>query len=293
MQTTMRVSLVGFILACLPLNNTLGQVQLNNLNSVAVQYSVPQVIDGSPAPGQRVWQKLDAYSGWSLAHAIYLPVDWKAGQSYPVIFEYPGNGGYKNELGDTSDGTVEGCRMGYGLSTGRGAIWVSLPFVDKKNRQHAIQWWGDADETVRYCKLVVESVCRNWGGDQQRLVLCGFSRGAIATSYIGLRDDDIAGLWCGLIAHSHYDGVRAWPYDDSDAASAIARLKRIGDKPQWISHEQSVEKTQQFLRNAGLLHDQLQFMSLPYPNHSAEWLLKDLPEAQEARQWWRRVVRID
>ncbi len=151
---------------------------------------------------------------------------------------------------------------------------------------------GDADETVRYCKQAVESTCKQWGGDRQRLVLCGFSRGAIATSYIGLRDDEIASLWSGLIAHSHYDGVRRWPYSDSDRESAVQRLKRFNNKPQWISHELEVDKTKQFLSESGLLHDGIHLASLPYPNHSPDWLLKDLTETHALRNWWRQLVTV-
>ncbi len=74
-----------------------------------------------------------------------------------MIFEYPGNGGFRNELGDVSAGTVDGCRMGYGLSQGKQAIWVCLPLVDSQNKKHALHWWGDAEETVRYCELAVKS----------------------------------------------------------------------------------------------------------------------------------------
>lgn len=267
--------------------------QEKNLNDISNRLVVPEVNAQPPAAGTRVWQKLDAYRGWSVAHAIYLPSDWQAGQKYAVIFEYPGNGGFKNALGDASDGTIEGCRMGYGLSEGQRAIWVCLPFVDRQNRRHALNWWGDADETARYCKMAVDEVCQHWGGDRSRLLLCGFSRGALATSYIGLRDDEIAGLWCGLMAHSHYDGVRRWSYSDSDEESAIKRLLRFKSRPQWISHELTTEKTEHFLQAAGLMHDRIRLVSLPYPNHSADWLLKDTSEAQAARQWWRELMQLD
>ncbi len=283
----LRTSLILTLLCCLSSNLL---AQQTNLNEIPNQLQVPDVVDGEPSAGKRVWQRLDSYRDWQLAHAIYLPPEWKPGAKYPVIFEYPGNGGFKNALGDVSAGTVDGCRMGYGLSQGRDAIWVCLPLVDRERRQHAIQWWGDADETVRYCKQAVELVCDRWGGDRQRLLLCGFSRGALATSYIGLRDDEIAALWSGIMAHSHYDGVRKWVYSDSDADSAIKRITRFTTKPQWISHENSIAPTEEFLRKAGLLHDRVTLRALPFANHSADWLLKDIPLTQEARNWWRTLV---
>lgn len=114
----------------------------------------------------------------------------------------------------------------------------------------------------------------------------------LATSYIGLRDDEIASLWCGLMAHSHYNGVRRWSYADSDRDSATAQLRRFKSKPQWISHELNTDQTEQFLRTAGLMHNRVHLVNLPYPNHSADWLLKDMAEAQAARTWWRQLMSI-
>ena len=58
--------------------------------------------------------------------------------------EYPGNGGYANELGDTSDGTMEGFFMVYGLSEGSSFIWLCSPIVGQ-DQKHAIQCYGDIE----------------------------------------------------------------------------------------------------------------------------------------------------
>jgi acetyl esterase/lipase len=247
---------------------------------------------GKPQAGKRVWEKLPAYEKWDIAHAIYLPADWKPGKKYPVIFEYPGNGNYSNKYGDKSDGTIEGCALGYGLTEGKGVIWVCLPFVDSKAKRHSIQWWGDAEETAKYCKLAVAHVCKTWGGDTDRLILAGFSRGAIACNYIGLRDDEIAKLWRGFFVHSHYDGVRKWNYADSDAESARKRLARLGNRPQWISHEGSVDDIKTYLKDTGK-PEQFTFTALPYVNHSPLWLYKETPERKYARAWLAKVLKVD
>ena len=261
-----------------------------NLNDVPSDLAVPPVVSGEPRAGGRVWQTNPGYENSKIAHALYLPTDWKPGQTYPVLFEYPGNGHYKNALGDTSQGTVEGCRMGYGLSGGKGMIWVSLPFVDPRTRSHALVWWGDADETARYCRQTAERVCKEFGGDPRRLVLAGFSRGAIACNYIGLRDDATAKLWRAFVPHSHYDGVRQWPYPDSDPASAHKRLARLGDRPQFISHEESTAAIETYLAKARP-NGPFTFAPLPYPNHSSAWLLKDVPLRGKARAWLADVLR--
>lgn len=261
-----------------------------NLNSLPSDLSVPEVTRGTPAPGQRVWQTNQGFEKTEIAHALYLPPDWQPGKRYPVIMEYPGNGGYRNALNDVSRGRVQDCKLGYGLSGGVGMIWVSLPFVDPQTGKHAVKWWGDPDATADYCKQTVARICSEYGGDADNVILTGFSRGAIACNYIGLRDAEIAKLWKAMLPHSHYDGVRKWNYPDSDAASARQRLVRLGTRPQFISHEKSTQQTEAYLKESGI-SGQFTFMALPYPNHSDEWVLKDIPQRRQARQWLRNIVQ--
>ena len=102
----------------------------NNLNQVQALWTVPEISHGVPAPGKRFLLQLEESKGADdLYHLLYLPIDWRPDASWPLVVEYPGNGGYANELGDTSDGTMEGCMMGYGLSEGRGFLWLCPPIV--------------------------------------------------------------------------------------------------------------------------------------------------------------------
>jgi hypothetical protein len=260
-----------------------------NLHAVASDVIIPELTDGTPAAAKRVKQTNPGYEGWELFHVLYLPADWQPSGKYPVIAEYPGNGGYKNDLGDVCTGTVEGCKLGYGLSGGRGVIWVCLPFVNREEKRHQLQWWGDADATADYCVQTVHRICREFGGDPSAVILTGFSRGAIACNYIGLRNDEIAGLWRAMLPHSHYDGVRKWPHSDSDAASAAARLARLRDRPQFISQETSVEATRAYLQQHAP-GGKFTFMALPFRNHSDEWVLKDISERAQARGWLARIL---
>lgn len=261
------------------------------LYDIAPDLVVPQVEAAAPVAGKRVrattagWERTDVY------HALYLPPDWQPAAKMPVLVEYAGNGGFRNSLGDTSDGTVEGCVIGYGLSGGSNFIWVTLPFVQVTNgvKRNAANWWGDVAETKRYCIATVKDICARFGGDSDRVILCGFSRGAIACNFIGLHDDEIAKLWRGFFCHSHYDGVREnWPYTGADRASAHTRLQRLGNRPQWISHEGSIAATQDYLRDTS---GNFTFATLPFPNHSSAWLLRDLPIRSQARAWLRDVAR--
>ena len=261
-----------------------------NIHSIPNDLQVPKVTQEKPQAGKRIWQQNPGFEQTEIAHALYLPADWVPGKKYPVIMEYPGNGGYSNALNDVSQGRVQDCKLGFGLSAGKGMIWVSLPFVDPRTGKHAIKWWGDPDATADYCRQTVERICREFGGDPEYVFLTGFSRGAIACNYIGLRDDKIAALWKGMLPHSHYDGVRKWNYLDSDAASARQRLARLGSRAQFITQEMSTQATEVYLKDSDT-HGQFTFMAIPYPNHSDEWVLKDIPERARARRWLANCLK--
>jgi hypothetical protein len=264
-----------------------------SLHTIPSDLSIPELSDRPPAAGLRIKQSNPGYDGWELYHTLYLPADWQppaAGSAkHPVIVEFPGNGGYKNALGDVCTGRPEDCKLGYGLSGGKRCIWVCLPFVNPAEKKLALNWWGDADATAAYCVQTVRRICDEFGGDPTAVVLTGFSRGAIACNYIGLRNDEIAKLWCAMLPHSHYDGVRKWPHADSDVASAITRLKRLGTRPQFITQENSIDATREFLRQLAPSGN-FTYLALPYPNHSDEWVLKDIPERATARAWLTRVI---
>lgn len=268
---------------------TLAQAQMN-LNDVPADLRVPPVDDGAPAAGHRVRQTSTEWQGTAVHHTLYLPTDWTSAGSWPVIVEYPGNGGYANKLGDTSDGSVAGCQLGYGLSGGRGFICVALPFVETADgwKRNATKWWGDVAETKRYCIATVREVCRRFGGDSRHVVLMGFSRGAIACSYLGLHDEEIAKLWCGLLAHSHFEGEFRHPASDENLWRE--RLRRLSGRPLFISQEASTQKTETALAGAGIFGD-ITFAVLPHPNHSARWVLCDVPLRDTARRWLQRATQ--
>ena len=250
-----------------------------DIESVRPDLTTPSVTNGSPAPGKRVRQFNQKYEGTKVYHALYLPTDWAKKKKYPVIVEYAGN------KWKTSKGTVEGSNLGYGISGGKGVIWISMPFVDSKNMKNATTWWGDVEATVDYCKQTVKRICTEYGGDSSNVFIAGFSRGAIACNYIGLHDDEIASLWSGFICHSHYDGVKKWDYAESDRDSAAIRLKRLGNRSQFISQEKSVSATETYLRSALPLGEFI-FQSLPFSNHTDTWVLRDIPERKMLRDWF-------
>lgn len=187
----------------------------------------PAMTDEQPAAGRRVRQVAPEYEGTEVYHALYLPVDWKPGRQYPVVVEYTGN----RFPASGSTGEVRDANLGFGLTGGHGSLWVTMPCIAADGRRNALTWWGDRRATIDYCKTNLPRICAEYGGDPDRVFLCGFSRGAIAVSYIGLADDEIASFWKGFVTHDHFDGDRTWSYPHSDRRSALNRLARLKGRP--------------------------------------------------------------
>lgn len=268
--------------------------ELPDLSSVSPDLRVPPMVKESSAAGKRVRQTTQGWENTQVHHALYLPTDWNPGGKYPVLVEYAGNGGYRNKFGDISEGTVEGSNLGYGISAGKGFLWVCLPYVEIKDgpKTNATQWWGDVAETKRYCLETVRAICRDYGGDPEAIILCGFSRGSIACNYLGLHDDEIAKLWRAFVCYSHYDGVSTtWPYADADRPSALTRLKRLGHRPQFICMENSVGPIRNYLEQTGIMGN-FTFLTTPFRNHHDAWILRDTPERRQLRAWVQQVLAM-
>jgi hypothetical protein len=269
--------------------------ELPDIRSVPPDLEVPALTEDAPAPGKRVKYKLEGWKDKSFYNVLYLPTDWKQGAKMPVIVELAGNGNFASKQGDVSKGVPEGSNLGYGLSAGKGFIWLCVPYVNGKGDEIAITWWGtppeyDPQPTLKHLREAVKSVCHDFNGDDSKAVLCGFSRGAIACNYLGLYDDETAKLWCAFLPYSHYDGVRTWPYPHSDRESALVRLKRLGNRPQFICGEgQNPKPTEDYLRP--LLPDaDLTFLSTGFLNHNDAWTLRPSPAREKAREWLQRVT---
>ena len=250
--------------------------------------------NGRPAAGKFVRQFLPEYENTEIYHALYLPTDWERGKKYPIIVEYAGNTVASSS--DSANGRPEGCNLGYGITKGIGSIWVCLPYIETDHKTYAKRWWGDLKATVNYFKTVVPKIASDYGGDTNALFIAGFSRGAIACNFIGLHDDDIAALWTGFICHSHYDGVNEnWPYAGGDRASATKRLMRLGNRPQFISHEisakLSLEETRQFLQDAHPKGN-FAFVEIPFTNHTDRWVYRDIPQRDALRGWFHQAAKI-
>ena len=273
---------------------TIGSFQAHSFANTepAKDLITPVMAEGLPASGKRVRQVAPEYKGTQVYHSLYLPIDWKKGNSYPVLVEYTGN----KFPACGSSGEVKGANLGYGLSGGKGFIWVSMPYVQKGKKENAVTWWGDRKATIEYCKVNLPRICEEFGGDPDNLFICGFSRGAIACSYIGLADDEIAQLWKGMITHDHFDGQQKWGYPESDRSSALKRLARLKGRPTLVCGNAN-----DYLKKYPKLGD---FTFLPVPvgrifnipdgpvihTHTDLWAHRESPTRQTARSWLQKQI---
>ena len=257
----------------------------------------PAMMNGAPGPGKRVRQVAPEYADTDVYHALYLPVDWKLGFTYPVIVEYTGN----RWAACQSTGEVKDANLGYGMSGGRGFIWVSMPYVAEGRKENAVTWWGDKQATVDYCRVNLPRICKEFAGDPGNLFICGFSRGAIGVSYIGLADDEIAALWKGFFTHDHFDGEREWGYPESDRASALVRLARLRGRPVLICGTHAAQVRDRYLQ-AYLGLARFAFLDVPTDRifdipegdvvhpHTDLWMHRESAYRQKARAWMRSVL---
>lgn len=255
---------------------------------------VPLMVNQVPAPGARVRQTTAGYEKTQVHHALYLPTDWAKGKTYPVIVEYAGN------KWKTSSGTVQGSNLGYGMSGGKGYIWICMPYLSGAGTANVETWWGDKPThdpkpTVDYCIKTVRQVCKIYGGDLDTVILAGFSRGSIACNFIGLHNDEIAKLWRGFVCYSHYDGVDKWSFPGAGRADAISRLKRLKSRPQFICCEapsrgrDTLKRAKDFIESADIKAP-FTYSYTGFIQHDDAWILRPSAARKKLRAWLQGVV---
>jgi hypothetical protein len=274
----------------------------------------PMLVGETPAAGRRVAVTPPEYAGTQVHHSLWLPADWspdwrRQNRNWPVIVEYTGN----LSPAHGSTGRVQDAGLGYGLSAGR-CIWVVLPNVAVDGGHNEVTWWGDVEATVAYAKQNVPRICAEFGGDPGRVLVCGFSRGAIGVNFIGLHDDEIAKLWCGFVSHDHYDGEKEWagtswgaPLEDYRRGAA-ERLARLAGRPALICEGGSTARTKAWLDSSGVPVESVKYLDVrideifprlpcePAPGlvvvngHTDRWTLVESHDTATARAWVERAI---
>lgn len=242
---------------------------------------VPNPEDSAPAPGRRVRYRPARDEASGVYSILHLPEKWQTGKKYPVIVEFPGNVFYAPACYST--GLPDQCVIGYGMTKGKDAICLGLPFVEQTGERIAENGWGNVDDTAEYALRVVAEVCDQFGGDRGNMVLTGFSRGAIACGYIGLRNDRIAALWKGFHACQHYDG------DGWNGASLAGALER-GARFRGRSVFQTDNPREKFQPVMDVMNTQVIWADSGLGFHSTAMFLDDRPSTQQLRTWFFNLI---
>ena len=255
--------------------------------------AVPPVVNAAPAAGLRVKMVLPSYAGTNVYNTLYLPTDWKPGGEYPVIVEFAPN----NWAPSNVNGTVDDTELGYYESGGKGYIWATMPCINYTTTPYsnATTWWGDGNYddpkgvqlTAQYCEQALIQILQNYGGNPAEVFLTGFSRGAIATSYIGLSTPQMADIWAGFIPDS-WDDTSTTDLARTDGRPTFLVAGGNGDTGYPASAE-----ADQYLASQGF---PTQFNVVPNIGHTDLWIQNgssvfDQPVQQQLRQWMGQVLQ--
>lgn len=302
---------------------TVGNETYVDIRTVPADLAVPPMspLGAPPAPGARVFASnpewLRVVPASAAYFALYLPPEWQpSGPPLPVIVELAGNGPFDDPYGDVSTGRCENSSLGFGITAGAGAIWISMPMLIADGKFDGTQWFGcppaapagdppavtsacdaattNASLAVAYIVSTTRHVLAAFNGDASRVVVAGFSRGAIAVNYLGLANDEIAALWAGSIAYAHYDGQpmdTRWPYPDAGPPASYDRLRRLGSRPQFICSELdgATNMTLPYISAAGFQVNAT-FSSTGFCNHNDKWTLRPSKARDALRTWWSRLT---
>lgn len=288
------------------------------INLIAFMVLVPSVVSAQHFLLSDIYNKetgryicyergqLPDYSGTDVHHLVSLPDNYRKNKKFPVIFELTGN---KWTYGS---GEIEDAHMGVSMSLHKDFIVVVVPYVNEAGTSNEVTWWGDEKKTVEYLKKLVKKVCSEYSADKNNLFLCGFSRGAIGVSYIGLYDDEIASVWKGFISFNHFDGFKSWATDwglplEKYRASAVTRLKRIGGRPWYVSYsgKRGDDSYRTMISEMGVAECgdfeyapvQLSLSFKKIPNEYFQrlnndiWPAFDIPDSEKMRSWLYKVVK--
>lgn len=274
-----------------------------------------------PRPGKRVQLTAPGWEHTKVRHTLLLPEEFNPSRKelWPMLVELPGNGcGYGGPW-------PEGCgsnwtAQGWGIAQGKRVVWLTLPFVTRDlGVETAVQtgWWGcsrggepftysesclsndtyTTSTTVSYLKAAVADVVKRFRVDPHKMILLGHSRGSIGTQAVGGADDEIASMWAGIIAASHYDGAEHWPYSNhaGGVSGAVMRAKRLAHVPKFLVGECNLQTGIAFewLRDVAKVPMGL-VTAVPsgFRDHTGFWILRPSEARTRLRDWVFSLLQL-
>jgi hypothetical protein len=147
---------------------------------------------------------------------------------------------------------------------------------------------------VRFLADTVRFAIGAYNADPARVVIAGFSRGAVGVNYLGLADDAVASLWAASVAYAHYDGQpmdATNPYPDAGPPASYERLRRLGRRPQYIVAELngSRAETEPYIEASGVPINAT-YAETGFCNHNDGWVLRPSPARDALRAWFWKAV---
>ena len=276
----------------------------------------PPMLSGvAPAAGKRVRAVAPGFENTLAYHPLYLPSDWVRGgvRKYPIIVEYMANGPFNSGWGDISTGRPEDSNLGWGMAepAGTAYIWISMPCLSAELgnlTEVSTYWWGcpssdasrpcfkefDITPTIRYLHSALNQAFDLYGGDPERVVVTGWSRGAIATGAIGLYDDATSKLFRAFVPYSHLDGDCGWV--DHNKTAMLERWRRLDGRPTLYLGECDVATRggEAYLKEIGLNGSSavagMEFRTTGFANHNDAWVLRNSSARAYLRSWLRKVL---
>jgi fermentation-respiration switch protein FrsA (DUF1100 family) len=153
---------------------------------------------------------------------------------------------------------------------------------------------------MAYLHAALQQTFSLYGGDPDRVVITGWSRGAIATGALGLHDDATSSLFKAFIPYSHLDGDCGWVDQGDTVANSDQALhdrwERLDGRPMLYLGECAVatEDGPAWLTKLGLNGSHatsgMEFMTTGWANHNDAWVLRNSTARTYMRQWLKRVL---
>jgi hypothetical protein len=288
------------------------------LNDTAPPETEP--LGAVPAPGKRVMLTAAGWAHTKAFHTLLLPAEWTtAEKSWPLLVEFPGNGCGPGGPAELNDCGSIWTTQGWGVGLGRQYLWLTLPFLTRdlgNDTQNSMYWWGcsrggipgglqsdacDSNDTftttttLAYAKAAIAQTLAQFHGRASRVLVLGHSRGAIATQAIAGADDEIASLWAGAAAFSHYDGAETWPYSShaGGAAGAVQRAQRLSRLPKFLTGECDLESGVAFdwLRDEAKVDTgKVHALGSGFREHTGFWILRPSAARSQLRAWVAAIL---
>lgn len=265
----------GFLIYFVYLFTFFSKLNANNSTTPLGSLVPPITEEGTPMAGKRVRIYLEHFP--KAYYVLFLPYNFNTIGKWPVIVESPPN------LWGSETGLPDDVFLGYGITQGMDYIWVCVPFINEEGEILKAYWGSNPLSTVNLWLEVLADLNKRFPVDNDKIILSGFSRGAVSTVYIGNYNDTIGSKWAAYFAHSHFDGCCQILLGNSKE-----RLNRIGGRKILISAGE-IDYAKNCSYNAYKklvsIGSRATYIEIPNADHTPHWALEESESTEKAQHW--------